>query len=50
MKEISINSNFTVFDSIEDLPSEVAPLVQSAKNIRKTAYSKYSSFLLVSLF
>ena len=44
MKEISINSNFTVFDSTEDLPSDVVSLVQSAKNIRKTAYSKYSKF------
>ena len=44
MKEISINSNFTVFDSTEDLPSGVASLVLSAKNIRKTAYSKYSNF------
>lgn len=44
MKKISINSNFLVYDSIDDLPSQAVKLFESAKKIRKTAYSKYSNF------
>ena len=44
MKKISINSNFSVFDSIDDLPIQVVQLFESAKKIRKIAYSKYSNF------
>ena len=44
MKKISVNSNFTIFDNIDDLPIEVKDLVEKAKKIRLTAYSKYSNF------
>ena len=44
MKKISVNSNFTIFDNIDDLPTEVKDLVENAKKIRLTAYSKYSNF------
>ena len=44
MKKISINSNFTIFEDIDDLPAKIQELVLSAKNIRKNAYSKYSNF------
>ena len=44
MKKISINSNFKIFDAIDDLPSHAIKLFKSAKKIRKTAYSKYSNF------
>ena len=44
MKKISINSNFTIFEDIDDLPAKIQELVLSAKNIRKKAYSKYSNF------
>ena len=44
MKKISINSNFLVYDSIDDLPTQAVKLFESAKKIRKTAYSKYSNF------
>ncbi|MDA9356732.1 cytidine deaminase [Flavobacteriaceae bacterium] len=44
MKKVSINSNFSVFDTIDDLPVQAKTLFESAKKIRKTAYSKYSNF------
>lgn len=44
MKKISINSNFTIFEDIDDLPAKIQELILSAKNIRKNAYSKYSNF------
>ena len=44
MKKISINSNFTIFEDIDDLPAKIQELVLSAKNIRRKAYSKYSNF------
>ena len=44
MKKISINSNFLVYDSIDDLPNQAVKLFESAKKIRKSAYSKYSNF------
>ena len=34
MKKISINSNFLVYDSIDDLPNQAVKLFQSAKKIR----------------
>ena len=44
MKKISVNSNFTIFDNIDDLPANIENLVENAKKIRLTAYSKYSNF------
>ena len=44
MKKISINSNFTIFEDIDDLPAKIQDLVVSAKNVRRKAYSKYSNF------
>ena len=44
MKEISITSTFTVFDSISELPTDVISLMENAIEIRKTAYAPYSHF------
>lgn len=44
MKEISITSTFTVFDSISELPIDVISLMENAIEIRKTAYAPYSHF------
>ncbi|HLA55327.1 MAG TPA: cytidine deaminase [Flavobacterium sp.] len=44
MKEITITSSFTVFDSIAELPSDVQDLMEQAINIRKKAYAPYSKF------
>ena len=33
MKKISVNSNFTIFDNIDDLPIEVKDLVEKAKKL-----------------
>ncbi|MFE3869550.1 cytidine deaminase [Flavobacterium sp. LS2P90] len=44
MKEISITTQFTVFDSIKDLPQDVYTLMEEAVAIRKKAYAPYSKF------
>ena len=44
MKEITINTNFSVFDSISELPSEIQSLMQQAIEVRKNAYAPYSHF------
>ena len=44
MKEIKIYSNFKVFDSINELPSQIIQLFKEAKLTRESAYSEYSEF------
>lgn len=44
MKEISITTQFNVFDVIEDLPTDVQNLMVQAISVRKNAYAPYSKF------
>jgi cytidine deaminase len=44
MKEISITSNFTVFDSKAELPENIQNLMEQAVAVRKNAYAPYSQF------
>ena len=44
MKEITITTKFTVFDSVEDLPDDIFSLMEQAIIIRKKAYAPYSKF------
>jgi cytidine deaminase len=44
MKEITITTQFTVFDSIKELPKDVYSLMEEAVAIRKKAYAPYSKF------
>jgi cytidine deaminase len=44
MKEISITSKFTAFDSVSELPIDIQSLMKQAIEIRKKAYAPYSRF------
>lgn len=44
MKEININTSFTVFSSAAELPQEIQDLMEQAVAIRKKAYAPYSKF------
>lgn len=44
MKEISITTKFTAFDSIDDLTDDIKALMLEAIAIRKKAYAPYSKF------
>ncbi|MGX7667956.1 cytidine deaminase [Flavobacterium pedocola] len=44
MKNISITSTFSVFDSQEELSPDVKSLMEQAVEIRKKAYAPYSKF------
>ncbi|MFV8374472.1 cytidine deaminase [Flavobacterium sp. LB1P71] len=44
MKEIIITTHFSVFDSLEDLPSDIYDLMEQAVAVRKNAYAPYSKF------
>ena len=44
MKNITITSKFSVFDSVEELPDDIKSLMEQAVNIRKNAYAPYSKF------
>ena len=44
MKEITINSSFTVFENEHELPADVKLLMEIAVEIRKKAYAPYSHF------
>jgi cytidine deaminase len=44
MKEITINTVFSVFESKNELPQEIQSLMQQAVDIRKNAYAPYSKF------
>ncbi|MEN2399630.1 cytidine deaminase [Flavobacterium sp. MC2016-06] len=44
MKEISVTSSFTAYDSLEELSKEIQDLMNQAVEIRKKAYAPYSQF------
>ena len=44
MKEITINTQLYVFESIQELPNDVYKLMQEAISVRKNAYAPYSKF------
>ena len=44
MKEISITTQFKVFDSNLDLPNDIQELMTHAVEVRKNAYARYSKF------
>lgn len=44
MKKIKIESDFTVYSSISELPKEVKSLMKDAVEARKKAYAPYSKF------
>jgi len=44
MKKLEIKTTFEVFNTIDDLSSEVKALMQQAIEIRKSAYAPYSKF------
>lgn len=44
MKKIEINTSFTAYQSVEELPREINDLMQKAIEIRKNAYAPYSKF------
>ena len=44
MKDITITTQFSVFDSIQELPADVQNLMEQAVAVRKKAYAPYSKF------
>lgn len=44
MKEINITSKFLVFESVQELPSDIQNLMGEAIAVRKNAYAPYSKF------
>ncbi|OIQ21144.1 MAG: cytidine deaminase [Flavobacterium sp. MedPE-SWcel] len=44
MKNISITSTFTVYDSVDELSDDVKVLMERAVTVRKTSYAPYSRF------
>ena len=44
MKEINITTSFTIFDSLNELPTEIQDLMHQAIEVRKKAYAPYSKF------
>lgn len=44
MKEISITTKFSSFDTLQDLPNEIQELMGQAVNVRIKAYAPYSKF------
>lgn len=44
MKEIKIESTLYLYDSLDELPSDVAMLMEKAIEARKQAYAPYSEF------
>lgn len=44
MKKVTITSNFDVFETIQELPTDIQNLMHEAVAIRKTAYAPYSHF------
>jgi cytidine deaminase len=44
MKEVKIESTIYLFDSLDELPKEIAPLMQKAIEAREKSYSPYSHF------
>jgi cytidine deaminase len=44
MKEITITTQFKVFESIQELPNDIQNLMTQAVEVRKNAYAPYSKF------
>jgi len=44
MKDIKIESTLTVYDNFDELPSDIASLMEKAIEARKNAYAPYSNF------
>ncbi|HEX8268432.1 MAG TPA: cytidine deaminase [Flavobacterium sp.] len=44
MKRLDISTSFEVYESMDELPSDVLALMQQAVEIRKKAYAPYSKF------
>ncbi|MFC4476535.1 cytidine deaminase [Flavobacterium chungangensis] len=44
MKEIEITTSFTIFDTLNELPTEIQDLMHQAIEVRKKAYAPYSKF------
>jgi cytidine deaminase len=44
MKEIEITISFTIFDTLNELPTEIQDLMHQAIEVRKKAYAPYSKF------
>jgi len=44
MKDIKIESTLTVYDNFNELPSDIASLMEKAIEARKNAYAPYSNF------
>lgn len=44
MKNITINTQLSVFETLQELPQDVQDLMQQAIKIRKKAYAPYSKF------
>lgn len=44
MKKITVITEFSVFDSVQELPDEIQNLMKLAVEIRKNAYAPYSKF------
>ena len=44
MKEITITTQFKVFDSVQELPNDIQDLMTQAIEVRKNAYAPYSKF------
>jgi cytidine deaminase len=44
MKDIIISTRFSVFESVEQLPSDIQNLMAQAVAVRKNAYAPYSKF------
>jgi cytidine deaminase len=44
MKDIIISTQFSVFESVPELPNDVQSLMAQAIEVRKTAYAPYSKF------
>lgn len=50
MKKIQLTTSITVFESIDELSSQVQELMADAFKIRKTAYAPYSNFQVGTAF
>lgn len=44
MDKLSITTTFTVYDSVAELPADVAQLMEKAVAVRKASYAPYSKF------
>ncbi|MBP8791957.1 MAG: cytidine deaminase [Lutibacter sp.] len=50
MKKIEINTEVTIFNSIQELPEEIKKLMNAAKHAKENAYAPYSKFKVGAAF